>query len=117
ILDEPYRGYADPSDVVAASNKIIFVSIGGADMVLALDGNKIAPTRHSPREDLTTSRHFIKARLPTQANPRRLGLSGDGKTLVVSNYLGDSLTVIDTEKLKVIKHIPLGGPPPDAARR
>jgi YVTN family beta-propeller protein len=68
-------------------------------------------------DDLTASRHFITARLPTQANPRRLGLSGDGKTLVVSNYLGDSLTVIDTEKLKVVKHIPLGGPPPDAARR
>jgi mono/diheme cytochrome c family protein len=36
---------------------------------------------------------------------------------VVSNYLGDSLTVIDTAKLKVIRHIALGGPAPDAARR
>jgi YVTN family beta-propeller protein len=69
------------------------------------------------RQGLDTSASYIFKKLPTQSNPRRLGLSGDGKTLVVSNYLSDSLTVIDTEKLKVVKHIPLGGPEPDAARR
>jgi YVTN family beta-propeller protein len=68
-------------------------------------------------DDLTASRRFVIARLPTQANPRRLGLSGDGKTLVVSNYLADSLTVIDAVNLQVLKQIPLGGPPLDAARR
>jgi cytochrome c peroxidase len=55
--------------------------------------------------------------MPTQANPRRLALSGNGMVLVASNYLGDSLTVIDPDKLKVVRHISLGGPPPDAARR
>ena len=55
--------------------------------------------------------------MPTQSNPRRLALSGDKKTLVVSNYLSDSLTVIDTETLKVVRHILLGGPEPDAVRR
>ena len=44
-------------------------------------------------------------------------MSGDGKTLAVSNYLADSLTVIDTENLKVLRHVRLGGPPPQAARR
>jgi cytochrome c553 len=143
-LDEPQQGYSNPTDVAATPVGDAFVACGGADTVLVIDlkayknharplksvggpwnegqqrqvGSSDEPTwvRDGP-DDLTASRHFIKAKLPTQANPRRLGLSGDGKTLVVSNYLGDSLTVIDTEKLKVVKHISLGGPPPDAARR
>jgi YVTN family beta-propeller protein len=59
----------------------------------------------------------VVARLATQANPRRLALSGDGKTLVVSNHLADSLTVIDTATRTVVRHIPLGGPAPTPARR
>ena len=43
--------------------------------------------------------------------------SSDGKTLVVSNHLSDSLTLIDTDSLKVRRHIDLGGPKPDNARR
>src|SRR5439155_26693775 len=46
-----------------------------------------------------------------------LALSGDGKTLVVSNHLADSLTVIDAARLQVVRHIPLGTLKPDAARR
>jgi hypothetical protein len=72
---------------------------------------------HSSGDDLTASRHYVIARLPTQANPRRLALSGDGRILVAANYLGDSLTVIDAEAMRVLRHIPLGGPGPDAARR
>jgi YVTN family beta-propeller protein len=68
-------------------------------------------------ENLAASHAYTLARLPTQANPRRLKLTPDGKTLVVSNYLGDSLTQIDTEKLRVLGHISLGGPAADAARR
>jgi YVTN family beta-propeller protein len=143
-LDEPQKGYANPTDVVVTPGGYAFVACGGADTVLAIDLKAFqrharplklmdGPRDTEPRnkdwrgdgptlvlegpDDLTASRHFIKAKLPTQANPRRLGLSGDGKTLVVSNYLADSLTVIDVEKLKVVKHIPLGGPAPDAARR
>jgi YVTN family beta-propeller protein len=134
-LDEPQRGYADPADVIRAKDGLAFVACAGADTVLAVDpkefekhgrswrpiaspyGKRPESRRSDTVEDLTASRHFINAKLPTQANPRRLGLSGDGKTLVVSNYLADSLTVIDTEKLKVVKHISLGGPAPNAARR
>jgi YVTN family beta-propeller protein len=127
VLDEPQRAYADPSDAVRTSTGRIFVVCAGADSVLVLDtvslkkhGEKKGEEpnyRLMKREDLRASRHFIIAKIPTQANPRRLGLSGDGKTLVVSNHLADSLTVIDTVKLKVIRHISLGGPKPDAARR
>jgi YVTN family beta-propeller protein len=69
------------------------------------------------KEDLKDSAKYVVARIPTQANPRRLALSRDGRTVVVSNHLADSLTVIDAAARRVLKHISLGGPPPDAARR
>jgi YVTN family beta-propeller protein len=123
VLDEPNRGYADPSDVVVSPlNDFAFVAAAGADTVLAL---RPGPLRQASEEawasrggsrDLTSSRHFVAARLSTQANPRRLALSGDGKVLVTANYLGDSLTVIDAANLRIVHHIALGGPKPDAAR-
>ncbi len=141
VLDQPGKGYADPTAVVVTSDvKRIFVSSAGGDAVLAIDMTKLKKYvigqhehvgihyffrdpnkpelyKDEATDDLTGHRQFVQRVLETQANPRRLGLSKDGKTLVVSNYLGDSLTVIDAEKLKVVKHIPLGGPKPDAARR
>jgi YVTN family beta-propeller protein len=133
-LDDPTRSNADPSDVVlSADGHYAFISCAGADAVVVLRTKKAikagpswepTPGRGSDgenlaqgRDDLAGTRLYVAARLPTQANPRRLALSGDGSTLVVSNYLADSLTVFDAKKLRVRRHIPLGGPPPDAARR
>jgi YVTN family beta-propeller protein len=129
ILDEPARGFADPSDVVLTpDHHDVLVACAGADVVLVLDYPRLR--KHLAREqggywggstaagdDLTASRHYLVARLATQANPRRLALSGNGKILIVSNHLADSLTVIDVPTRKVLRHIPLGGPQPDAARR
>jgi len=130
VLDEPNRGFADPSDVVLLPNeRHAFITCAGADTVLALRPDKFVSANYAPlvigsdgnhplgKDELTLSRHYVVAKLPTGANPRRLALSGDGKILVAANYLSDSLTVIDTQKLKVLRHIPLGGPKPDAARR
>jgi YVTN family beta-propeller protein len=131
-LDEPNQGYPDPSDIVIAPtkgnrlwNKQLFIACAGGDCIEAVDLDKLVVDTPKSRydegdpnvDDLTISRHFITARIPTQAIPRRLALSGDGKTLVVSNYLADSLTVIDVATKKVVRHIPLRGPKPDAARR
>jgi YVTN family beta-propeller protein len=128
-LNEPQQGLADPSDaVLSPDGKRAFVAFAGSDKALVIDVYKLKKylskkrrrknkRLDKPEFDLTASRHFVIAKLPTQANPRRLGLSGDGKTLVVSNYLADSLTVIDAVNLKVLRHISLGGPKPDAARR
>jgi YVTN family beta-propeller protein len=127
VLDDPVRGHADPSDVVlSADRRYTFIACGGADTVLAARTELVAVNVSLQRslwqwgygsENLARTRLYVAARLATQANPRRLALSGDGSTLVVSNYLGDSLTVIDARALRVRRHIPLGGPPPDAARR
>jgi YVTN family beta-propeller protein len=135
-VDEPQRGHSDPSDAVFLEDrKIAFLACAGDDAVLVVDysgwwgsrpkpkpdlrNQPYSPPLHDEGElaDLTRTRKYIIARLPTQANPRRLALSGDRKTLVVANYLGDSLTVIDTKTLKVVRHIALGDAKPDAARR
>jgi YVTN family beta-propeller protein len=79
-------------------------------------GGGLGPFNQVP-EDLRASANYTLARLPTQANPRRMALTPDLKTLIVSNHLADSLTLIDTDKLTVLRHISLGGPKPDAARR
>jgi mono/diheme cytochrome c family protein len=128
VLDEPGRAYADPSDVVLLPDqRHALVACAGADTVLALRTDKFVSANYGPvdftgmhlegKDDLALSRHYVVARLQSQANPRRLALSGDGRTVVVSNYLGDSLTVIDARTLQTVRHIPLGDAKPDAARR
>jgi YVTN family beta-propeller protein len=132
VLDEPGRGYADPTDVVLLPNqRFAFVACGGADAVLALRTDRFVSANYGPlvddgsaltklpraKDDLSLSRRYVIAHLPTGANPRRLALSGDGGILVVANHLGDSLTVIDTHVPRVLRQIPLGGAEPDAARR
>jgi YVTN family beta-propeller protein len=129
VFDEPTQNYADPSDIAVSDDRPVYVASAAADTVLVLDSSRVRKLvmprlgYHMPgddvpyTEDFAASRRYITARLPTGANPRRLGHSGDGKTLVVSNYLGDSLTVIDAEHSRVVRQIPLGSPPPDAARR
>src|SRR5262249_2322635 len=68
-------------------------------------------------DSLSASSKYTIARLPTQANPRRMALTPDNKTLVVSNHLADSLTVIDADKVRVVRHIKLGDAKPDLVRR
>jgi DNA-binding beta-propeller fold protein YncE/mono/diheme cytochrome c family protein len=128
VLDDPRRGYADPSDVVLLPDqRHALVACAGADTVLALRTDRFVSANYGPidssgthpegKDDLALSRLYVGARVPTQANPRRLAFSGDGRILVVSNYLGDSLTVVDARTFRVLRHVPLGGPEPDAARR
>jgi DNA-binding beta-propeller fold protein YncE/mono/diheme cytochrome c family protein len=123
VLDDPAQANADPSDVVlSADGRQAFVACAGADRVLVVRTDRMTTADQGPAgyrgpEDLAATRFYLRARLGAQANPRRLALSGDGGTLVVSNYLADSLTVIDARGLRVVRHIALGGPPPDAARR
>jgi cytochrome c peroxidase len=141
-LDRATRKAAQPADVVwNRPFKIVFVAAAGSDTVLGLNpsgfrerlqavsrtsafggppaglgwgvlGGPGSTVAHPPA-------HLIRYRLPTQSNPRRLAVSEDGRTLVASNTLSDSLTVIAVGPAgaRVVKHVPLGGPTPDAARR
>src|SRR5262249_8034145 len=93
VLDDPRQSFADPCDVaLSADGRLAFIACAGADSVLVVRTDKLnRAAKDGPyKEDLSQSRHYIVARIPTAANPRRLALSDDGKTLVVSNYLADS---------------------------
>ncbi|MGF1579165.1 MAG: cytochrome c peroxidase [Gemmataceae bacterium] len=133
-LDRPTSGAADPTDLLVGSDKkSFFVTSGGTDQLLVvrrqavLDRVRQAEARKpygaadqadSPVSiDISQARLAIRKAIPTGRNPRRMAFSGDGKTLVVSNYLDDSLTVIDAPSLTVRKTISLGGKKPDSARR
>ena len=131
-LDEPNRALADPSDVVLGpDHRHAYVAGAGADAVLALRTDRFVSANYGPlvdvgeesglhakaRDDLALTHRYVVARVPTQANPQRLALSGDGGTLVVSNTRADSLTVIDARTFQVRRHIALGDAQPDPARR
>lgn len=131
-LDDPRQGHADPSDVaiLPGAGLRAAVACAGGDDVLLMHLNRPMPRKYlataATRKDyepgrdeanLSATRTIVRARLSTEANPRRLALSANGKHLVATNYLADSLTVIDAEKLTVPRHISLNGPKPDAARR
>ena len=45
---------------------------------------------------------------PVGANPRGVALSGDGKRLWVANRLGNSVTLVDTQTMSVIRTVDLG---------
>ncbi|GBD35398.1 hypothetical protein HRbin36_00510 [bacterium HR36] len=132
ILDEPENGFADPSDIVlSADGQRAYVASGGSDCVAVVDltqfprvASRVVADEVDRRlnpylraDDLSGSRFLVVARLPTQSNPRRLALSPDGRWLVASNFLSDSLSVFDTHELRLVRHIPLGGPKPDLIRR
>jgi YVTN family beta-propeller protein len=130
-VDDPQTSYGDLEQVrYSTVAERGFVVSAAAAAVLVIDLRRVRSVLASKKalvetvdyhenavRDLTLSREYVVARIPSQANPRRLALSGDGRTLVVSNHLADSLTVIDTRTLKVVRHISLGGPEPDAVRR
>jgi YVTN family beta-propeller protein len=127
LLDDPVRAQTDPADVVLSpDHRHAFIACAGADTVLVLRTDRFVSANYGPlapdghtqdRDDLALTRQYVVARLTTQANPRRLALSGNGRILVAANHLADSLTVIDTASLRVLRHISLGGPALDAARR
>ncbi|HEY1381764.1 MAG TPA: cytochrome c peroxidase, partial [Gemmataceae bacterium] len=140
-LDTGRVGAADPADAVwSASAQTLFVSAAGSDVVLSLKAKPLSaalqevvdrPTPPPAQFGWSGFGGFVAPRLEvayrsrvpgvlrTQSNPRRLALSDDGRTLVAANTLSDSLTVIavDGSTSRVVKHIPLGGPPAGPARR
>lgn len=90
---------------------------GGQQGSSGIPGAAPAPGQ-APATATPTQPGYIVQRLATQAAPGPMALSADGNTLVVSNMLADSLTVIECRpKARVVRHIALGGPRPEAARR
>jgi YVTN family beta-propeller protein len=61
-------------------------------------------------EDLSASAHYVIARIPVGKDPRGIVLTRDGKRLYVANRLDDTISVIDTRTLRVVKTLTLAGP-------
>ena len=64
--------------------------------------------RRGAAEDLSLAPEYVVTRLSTGRNPRQLGLTPDGRTLLVSERLQDSVLEIDTQTLRPLGRIILG---------
>jgi YVTN family beta-propeller protein len=122
-IDELDRYYALPWGVAITPDKSkIFLTTAGSQSVTAIDTarllNTIRTRRQSFANDLSASTEYVTARIPVGHNPRGVVLSPDGKRLYVANRLDDNLSVIDTDRQKMISTIQLAGPKNiDALRR
>jgi YVTN family beta-propeller protein len=121
-LDELDRYYAMPFGVAIAPDKSrIYVTHGGSDCVTVIDTQKLlAYIRAHPEpfaENLAASANYVVARIAVGKNPRGLVLSGDGGRLYVANRLDDSISVISTRAMSVVRTIRLAGPEKVSALR
>ena len=119
LLDEPNAYYSDPFDIVITPDgKKAFVSSSGTDYisVISMDSIRTILAESTPKElksfsnNLGISSRFVLKRIATGSNPKGLILSPDGKKLYVAEQLEDKIAVINTESLKIINSIDLGGP-------
>ncbi len=114
-LDELNRYYALPWGVAITPDKSkIFVTTAGSESVTVIDIPKLMSTLRSRRtpfvNDLSASADYIATRIPVGHNPRGVLMSPNGKRLYVANRLDDNISVIDSNKNKVLSTIDLGGP-------
>ncbi len=125
-LDELDRYASQPFGVaIAPDGSRLYVSLGGSESVLAVDVPHLLhfvrthprPASGSFAQDLSASGNYVIARIQVGHNPRGLALSGDGSRLFVANRLDDTLSVIDTSKLRVAATITLEGPKAISALR
>ncbi len=115
-LDELDRYASQPFGVAISSDSSrMYITLGGSEAVLAIDVRRLLnfvnahprPASSSYASDLSASSNYVIARIPVGHNPRGLALSADGRRLLVANRLDDTISVIDTNKLKVISTVAL----------
>jgi YVTN family beta-propeller protein len=93
-------GSPDQYDIeVSRGGGYAWIAVGGRDVVSRI-------TLHDRSRN--TVWPFFQAETPVGANPRGLALTPDGEQLWVANYLGNSLSVIDTNSAAVVETIDLG---------
>ncbi len=119
LLDEPNAYYSDPFDIVITPDgKKAFVSSAGVNVVSVIDLDSVRNLiNHTSPEKLRMysdylgiSARYVIARISTGWNPKGLALSPDGKRLYVAERLDDRIAVINTDSLKIVDQIDLGGP-------
>lgn len=114
-LDEIDRYFAMPFGVaISPDGSRIYVTNAGSDCVTVIDARRMLAFIHahpaSFAEDLSASAHYVLARVPVGRNPRGVALTRDGSLLYVANRLDDTVSVIDTRQISVVRTIQLSGP-------
>jgi YVTN family beta-propeller protein len=100
---------------VSPDGKFVAVSCGGTHevMIFRTDLNPL-PWRLNSSRDLISPELLKKdgrfRRVPLRGRPTEIVFAPDGKSLFVANYLEDAVQVVDAEKARLEKTIPLGGP-------
>jgi hypothetical protein len=116
-LDEAHAYFADPSGIaVDRASTRAYIASAGSDAISVVDLKRLsewmtkadATMKREAIDDLSLSAEYVVARIPSGRNPRQLALSGDGKSLFVSEHLDDSVQVIDTGTLAMRGRIALG---------
>lgn len=117
LLDEFTHYHSNPHDVVITPDgRFAYVSCGGADEVVVIDIDQaLALIQKTPEEkrgrlrsQLSLSPQFVTKKIPVGRNPYGLAMSPDGARVLVSNHLGNSVSVIDTASGTVTSTIDVG---------
>ncbi len=108
---------------MSRDGKMLAVSLGGShDLMIFRADEPPLPWRANGSRDLI-AQELIRSkdrfkRVNLGGRPTELAFAADGKTLYVTNYLLDSVQVVDALEGTVVKEIHLGGPKePDLERR
>lgn len=119
LLDGVNRFYPNPFDVVVTPDgERAFITHDGTDVISVVDLASFRSMAARVRPDSLTyganhlgmSSEYVKKRIPTGANPRRMVLSPDGSKLYVTERLEDQILVIDADSLTRLRTIELEGP-------
>jgi YVTN family beta-propeller protein len=118
-IDELDRYFTPPFGIVIAPDKsAAYVSTTGSDSVTVIDirrllefvRSKNAAERRALSNDLSASANYVSGRISVGSGPKGLALAPDGKRLYVANYMGDTVSIVDTATRKVSSTLSLGGP-------
>jgi YVTN family beta-propeller protein len=119
LVDTRGHHWADlTSAAVSADGATAYVTAGGADRLLVLDldvlrrlpGEMGLPERDRLADRLDLAPRYVRAAIPTGANPRSVALSPDGARAYVADRLGGTVSVVDTAGLRLERRIDLDGP-------
>lgn len=118
LLDEVNRFFADPFGVVSSPDgRLAFVSHSGVNRISVIDtaalrrlvGGMDDQSRRQAGLRLDLSKRFVIKRIPTEANPKGMAVSPDGRRLYVAERLNDSVLAIDLASLEPLYRIELQG--------
>jgi YVTN family beta-propeller protein len=121
LLDEVDAYHADPFGVaVTPDGSHLFVTHSGGNSISVVSLPRLrevlAEFEADPElesfasRDLALSERYVVKRLETEANPKGIVVSRDGRMAYVAERLNDSILVVDVAALEAVDRIPLGGP-------